>query len=163
MLAKTLQRLIDEKLTTARELGELAGVSTSTVYRWIGGQSQPDFDSVRLLVRHLREPRCQEAILQVFSAGTSWEYSHQELELDVNNDGHVDVEDALDATVDTVRASADSLQCIRTAHKGTPLNAESTLEVISLLNHIMRQCTVTQRVLVQLAEEKRKRKLKLVD
>jgi len=163
MLAKTLQRMIDQKQTTARELGDLAGVSASTVYRWLGGQSQPDFDSVRLIVRHMRDPKCQEAILQVFSAGTSWEYSHQEIELDVNNDGHVDVDDALDATVESVRASADSLQCIRRAHKGRSLDADETLEVISLLNHIVRQCTVTQRVLVHMADQKRKRKLKLVD
>jgi len=163
MLARTLQRLIDDKLTCAREIGELAGVSTSTVYRWIGGQSQPDFDSIRLLVRHLPEARAQEALLSIFSAGTSWEFSHQELELDVNQDGQVDVDDALDATVESVRGTADSLQRIRAAHKGQPVDAEQTLEIISLLNHIMRQCAITQRVLVQLAEQKRKRKLKLVD
>ena len=163
MLAGTLQRLIDEKITTARELGDLAGVSTSTVYRWISGQSRPDFDSVRLLVRHLPDKRAQEAILSVFSAGTAWEFNHQELDLDVNQDGRVDVSDALDATVETVKASADSLQQVRCAHKGVALGAEATLQVISLLNHIVRECNITQRVLVQVAEQKRRRKLKLVD
>jgi predicted transcriptional regulator len=161
MLSKMLQQIIDQKLTNAREVGELAGVSTSTVYRWISGESQPDFDSIRLLVRHLRDPRAQEAILAVFAAGTSWQFSHTELELDVNDDGQVNAEDALDASVQAVKAAADSLVRVRHARRENGLTAEQTLELIALLNNVVRQCTITERVLVHMSEEKRKRKLKL--
>jgi transcriptional regulator with XRE-family HTH domain len=161
MLSKMLQQIIDQKLTNAREVGELAGVSTSTVYRWISGESQPDFDSIRLLVRHLRDPRAQEAILAVFAAGTSWQFSHTELELDVNHDGQVNTEDALDASVQAVKAAADSLVRVRHARRENGLTAEQTLELIALLNNVVRQCTITERVLVHMSEEKRKRKLKL--
>ena len=90
MLAKTLHRIIDKKFTTAKEVSELAGVSQSTVYRWIAGQSQPDFDSVRLLVRLLPDMRAQKALLTAFTAGTDWHATHMNLELDVNHDGKVD-------------------------------------------------------------------------
>lgn len=161
MLQKTLQRLIDQKLTNAREIGELAGVSTSTVYRWIAGQSQPDFDSIRLLVRHLPEKRAQEEIIQAFTNGTEWHFSRMDLELDVNDDGQIDAEDALDATIECVKGAGESLVCIRNSSH-SPLNAEETLAVVSTLNHVMRNCAITQRVLVELAEQRRKRKLKLV-
>jgi hypothetical protein len=160
MLSQTLQRIIDQHLTNAKELGDLAGVSTSTVYRWIAGQSQPDFDSIRLLVRHLPNRTAQEAILQAFTAGTDWHCTHQEYELDVNSDGCVDENDALDASIETVKRCGDSLASIRGAYR-QPLSAEDTLEVLGLLNCVIQQATVTQRVLVEMREQRSRRKLKL--
>ncbi|MEO1236507.1 MAG: helix-turn-helix transcriptional regulator [Planctomycetota bacterium] len=160
MLGTTLQRVIDQKLTSARELGELAGVSTSTVYRWIAGQSQPDFDSIRLLVRHLPDNRAQEEILQAFTSGTDWHCTRLDLELDVNDDGKIDADDALDATIECVRGASESLAAIR-ARSHAPMTSDETLETVSLLNHVIKHCAITQRVLVDMAEQRRKRKLKL--
>jgi len=139
----------------------LAGVSSSTVYRWIARQSQPDFDSIRLLVRHLPNRRGQEAILQVFMAGTEWSANHQQVELDVNDDGRVDAEDALDASIEAVRAAGRSLAQVRATNQSQALDPEETLELIGQLNHVIRQCTITQRVLIEMSEQRRRRKLKL--
>ena len=163
MLAKTLQLLIDENLTTAKEIGELSGVSTSTVYRWISGQSQPDYDSIRLLVRHMPRKEAQEAILAGFAAGTDWQFNHMDLELDVNDDGRVDVDDALDAAINMMRGAAETLAQLRAAQNGEPMDADKTLQQVALLNQVARNCTITQRVLVDMAEQKRKRKLRLVE
>ena len=160
MLAKTLQRVLDQKLTTAKEIGELAGVSTSTVYRWLAGQSQPDFDAIRLLVRHLPDRLAQQEILQSFTRGSDWYCQHLELELDVNADGSIDADDALDATIESVQCAAESLSRIR-ANAHSPLTAEETLATLSLLCQVVKHCVVTQRVLVDLAERKQKRKLRL--
>ena len=163
MLAKTLQYLIDEKCTTAREIGELAGVPTSTVYRWINRESQPDFDSIRLLMRHLPNPDAQEALLAVFAAGSNWQFAYAEMDLDVNHDGHINGQDALDACCSAVKASADSLCEIRNGcGEGGELTADETLRVMSLLNQLASHCTLTQRVLMDMAETRRKKKLKLV-
>ena len=207
MLAKALQKLIDEQLTTAKEIGELAGVSTSTVYRWINCESQPDFDSIRLLVRHLPRAEAQEVILSVFTAGTAWHMEAVDCDMDVNGDGAIDAEDALDACIAAVKCSADALERIRqgtgfgATHKsssggsgsggiasggGAPsrsggassggggggggasggasgggeeeLTSDQTLEILALLNHIARHANITQRVLVELMEQRRKRK-----
>ncbi|MEM8737287.1 MAG: helix-turn-helix transcriptional regulator [Planctomycetota bacterium] len=160
MLGSTLQRVIDQKRTSAKELGELAGVSTSTIYRWIAGQSQPDFDSIRLLVRHLPDDHAQEEILQAFTTGTDWHCTRMDLQLDVNDDGVIDSEDALDATIECVKAAGESLSAIRSgSHQ--PMTADETLQTVSLLNHVIKHCAITQRVLVDVAEQRRKRKLKL--
>lgn len=160
MLGKTLQRIIDEKCTTARELGDLAGVSPSTVYRWIAGQSQPDFDSIRMLVRHLPDPRAQQEILQSFTVGTDWHCTRLELELDVNDDGCIDSNDALDASIKAVRGCAESLDRVRaSSHK--PMNSDETLEALALLQNVVSHCTITQRVLVDIHEQRQKRKLRL--
>lgn len=162
MLSKTLKRIIDKQFTSAKEISELTGVSQSTVYRWIAGQSQPDFDSVRLLVRLLPDTRAQKALLTAFTAGTDWHVTHMELELDVNADGKIDAEDALDASCHALKASSNTLLSIREASKGKILSGDETLELIALLNHTVRHCTITQRILVDMAEQRKKRKLKLV-
>lgn len=160
MLGKTLQRIIDQKHTTARELGDLAGVSPSTVYRWIAGQSQPDFDSIRLLVRHLPDTRAQQEILQSFTVGTDWHCTRLELDLDFNDDGCVDCDDALDASIEAVRGCADSLSRVRgSAHK--PMDADETLEVLAILQRVVSHCTITERVLVEMHEQRQKRKLRI--
>ena len=195
MLAKALQKLIDQQLTTAKEIGELAGVSTSTVYRWVNCESQPDFDSIRLLVRHLPKAEAQEIILSVFTAGTTWQMATLECDMDVNGDGQIDAEDALDACIQAVKCSADALEQIRNSTPPNPsassssgsssasstsgssdsqsaasggaarsgdgndeLTSDQTLEILALLNHIARHAHVTQRVLVELMEQRRKRK-----
>ncbi|MEM0915145.1 MAG: helix-turn-helix domain-containing protein [Planctomycetota bacterium] len=167
MLAHALQRLINDERTSAKEIAELTGVSTSTVYRWIAGQSQADFDSIRMLVRHLPNRDAQEAILGVFVQGTTWSAVCQEIELDVNRDGTVDAEDALDATIEAVKAAGQSLAAVRAAARNQRLDPDETLELIAKLNTVVNRCTVTQRVLVELAEQRRKRKinpgLKLAD
>ena len=161
MLAKTFKRIIDKQFTSAKEISELTGVSQSTVYRWIAGQSQPDFDSVRLLVRLLPDARAQKALLTAFTAGTDWHVTHMNLELDFNMDGRVDAEDALDASCNALKTSSDTLVSIREASNGKILSSDETLELISLLNHTVRHCTITQRILVDMAEQRKKRKLRL--
>jgi AcrR family transcriptional regulator len=86
MLATTLQKLVEEGKTTVPELAELAGVSPSTVYRWLGRRSQPDFDSIRLLVRHLPDPMTQQSILALLTTGTSWRLTRHDVDLDINHE-----------------------------------------------------------------------------
>lgn len=162
MLAKTLKRIIEKEFTSAKEISELTGVSQSTVYRWIAGQSQPDFDSIRLLVRLLPDSRAQKAILTAFTAGSDWHVTHMNLELDVNHDGKVDADDALDASCHALKTASETLLSIREASKGKVLNSDESLELISLLNHTVRHCTITQRILVDMSEQRKRRKLKLV-
>lgn len=165
MLSRTLQQIIDRKQSTAREMGELAGVSTSTVYRWIASQSQPDFDSIRLLVRHLPHPDAQEALLTVMIAGTDWNLDHVQLNLDLNDDGQIDATDALDGSITAVRHAAESLARVRATccEDGSPPDAEDTLALIAELGEVVKHCTITQRVLLSMAEQRRKRKLKLAN
>jgi len=160
MLATTLQTLIDQKLTTAREIGDLTGVAPSTVYRWIRGESQPDFDAIRLLVRHLPNPKAQGTILAAFTVGTNWRAYNHDLDLDVNQDGCIDATDAIDASINAVRAAGRSLSQVRDASRAGSLDKDKCVELITLLNDIIHQCTLTQQILVHLSEQREKRKIK---
>lgn len=163
MLSKTLQKIIDQKLTSAGEIGELTGKAPSTVYRWISGKSEPDFNSIRLLLRHLPNPRAQQAILSVFTAGTAWQAVRAEADLDVNADGCVDADDALDAAIKSVQSCGRSLRGIHQACKGGDLSPDATVSVVADLDEVMQCCHIARQVLVQVCEtqQKRRKRLKL--
>ena len=152
MLAATLEQLIEQKLTSVDEIGELTGVASSTVYRWIAGQSQPDFETIRLLVRHIRNSDAQRALLTAFTAGTAWQMRYLHENLDVNHDGRVDANDALDASIRLVRAAGDSLGRIRDACRDTPPTRVHAAEAVKVLEEVIHQCCITQQVLVRLSE-----------
>lgn len=158
MLAKTLSRLIDGGITSAKEIGLLTGVAPSTVYRWVRGESQPDFDSIRLLVRHLKDPRAVEALLSAFTAGTSWRYYRTEIDLDVNADGAIDTADALDASIEAVHTAGRSLAQVRQSCRDGVVQRESAIELIALLNDVIHQCSLTQQILVHMSEARQGRR-----
>jgi len=161
MLNKTLNRMIEKKQTSAREIAELAGVSPSTVYRWIAGQSQPDFDSIRLLLRHLPNREAQQSLLNAFTMGTNWQFACPDMELDVNADGKIDAADALDASIDAVHTSARNLKQLRAAFRDGKADADEVLELVHLLQQTASHCLVTQQVLVHIMEKQKRRKLKI--
>ncbi len=156
MLAKTLKRIIDDKLTSAREIGELTGVAPSTVYRWIRGDSEPDFNAVRLMVRHLPDTEAAGSILSSFVAGTAWHFYNVDAELDVNKDGTIDANDALDAAINAVRTASRSLVKVREACNDGAINKDECLELIALLNDVIRHCSITQQVMVHMSDKKKK-------
>ncbi|MHC4994992.1 MAG: hypothetical protein ACYTGQ_08065 [Planctomycetota bacterium] len=160
MLSETLQWIIDEEITSARELGEITGVATSTVYRWIRNENQPDFDSVRLMVSHLKDKRATQAIVAAFVAGTNWHVLDTEVDLDLNEDGRVDVEDAIEAAIGAIRTAARSLDQIHTSAREGKITTEQSVELISELNGAIRHCTISQRVLMHMAEARKKRKIR---
>lgn len=156
MISETLQRLIDQDITTAKEISELTGVASSTVYRWISGKSQPDFNAIRMLVRHLPHIRGQEAILTAFTAGTPWKCFHIDTHLDVNLDGIIDRKDAMQASIESVRTASESLSQLRGALDQLPTEPNDSQEVIHLLDDVIRHCSIVQRILVRLADHTRK-------
>lgn len=161
MLRQTLESMIKQDLTSAREMAELAGVSTSTIYRWIGGQSQPDFDSIRMLFRHLPSKEAQQALGVAFAAGTGWAMSavDPDPELDINHDGRIDPFDALSASIDAVRTAAESLDHVRNACRDGAIRKDEAIHLIQLFSQTIRQCTLTQQILLRVSERRNKLKM----
>ena len=160
MIGKILQKLVDDKLTSVKEMGELTGAAPSTVYRWIREESEPSFDSMRLLIRHVPNPQAQAQLLAAVAYATTWHFYNIEAELDVNHDGVVDYKDALDATIEAVRSASEALSEVRQASRGGAIGESDAEELAMLMTTVIRHCSITQRVLARLAEQRRKRKLK---
>lgn len=158
MLAGTLQQLIDEEQTSVTEIAELAGVSNSTVYRWIARRSQPDFDAVRRIIRGLPSKQAQQALLTVITSGTHWRLRDGEPSLDVNRDGKVDTEDALDAAIRVVRSAGQSLAHVRSSCSAGTVKKQDLVDLVSELNQVIEHSTVVQEVLIRLVDLREQRK-----
>ena len=157
LIAPTLQKLIDDHTTTAKDLGEMAGVSSSTIYRWINGESEPDFDSIRLILHHLTDSNAQLAILTAFMAGTPWTVTNAAGNLDINHDGRIGPEDALDSAILCVSVASDSLQQIRTACRDGKVTQDDAQRVSQLLADVINQCSITQQVVMTIVEPQRRK------
>ncbi len=159
MIAEALRQMIERKLTTASEISELTGVATSTVYRWIHGSSEPDFGAMRLLLRHLPSIEAQQAILNVFTAGTPWQFFRTDAEMDLNRDGRVDHEDAMTASIESVRAASESLSRLRGSCERVPgLGKPEVTELVEIVGEVIRQCTLVQRIITDMVERRKQAK-----
>ena len=157
MLSKTLQQLIENETTTAKEIGELTGVATSTVYRWVSGESEPDFNSIRILLRHLKSQEAQRAILTVFTANTGFHFSQIEVELDLNNDGVVDHRDAMTAAIEAVHGAGVSVSRLRAILVDRKITQEESVEMHEHVNRVEHYCVNLRHILTHLSEDKRHR------
>jgi len=68
MFGTIIRELIDRKLTTLKELEEVTGRGTSTIYRWINDESEPHFTDVRLLVRQLEKPEAKRTLVGLLTS-----------------------------------------------------------------------------------------------
>ncbi len=158
MLARTLQRLVREGLTNAREIGELAGVSTSTAYRWIAGDSEPDFNSIRLLIRHLKNADATEALLAIVTTGTSYRFRRCELDADVNQDGKINADDALDAAINTVHAAGETLTNVRESLADNDIDHDEAVKLMAILNDVVLQSALVEEVLMHMLDNHKPRR-----
>src|SRR5690606_18289147 len=143
---------------SVREVSELTGVASSTVYRWLSNESVPDFETVRLLVRLLPDRTGQEALIRTFVAGTPYRVFHSESELDVNQDGIIDINDALDASIQSVKSASDSLTSIRMHSGDDNAMRHGAAEAVASLDKAIRECTTAQQVLIHVADSSKRRK-----
>jgi hypothetical protein len=161
MLSQTLQAMIDQKWTNAREIGELTGVAPSTVYRWISGESEPDFQSIRLLMRHLKDDRAQRSLVTAFLAGTNWHANGANGaggNLDFNRDGKVTGADALQAAIQVVRGAGDALDEVHEAVQDGRITEQEAVGTVSKLDQVVRDCNLVRAILVTLVEHRKQAK-----
>lgn len=158
MLAQTLQAMIDQKWTNAREIGELTGVAPSTVYRWISGESEPDFQAIRLLMRHLKDDRAQQSLVSAFLAGTNWQATGSGSNLDVNRDGKVTGADALEAAIQVVRGAGVALDEVHDAVQDGTITEEEAVATVAKLDQVVRDCNIVRAILAKLTEHRKQAK-----
>lgn len=167
MLRAILKALVDRRLTTVRELSAVVNVAPSTVYRWLNGQSEPPFSAVHRLARDLPHPDARAMLLNLLAAGAPSSHGLEPLDpsadpnVDPNADQgrRVDVDDALDAAIKSVRAAGESLLVVREACKDGRITHDEAAHVLLSLERLRRQCQIASEVVTQLAEPARRQAL----
>lgn len=138
MLANLLKQLIDERLTSVREVESITGRTASTVYRWLAGQTRPDFEDVRLLIGGMRRPEARRRMLGLVTAELpvvmQWiPRPAVERSGEPRSDQQIG-EAVMDATVEAIRSVNQTLEDVRTIARGQRLNPARLFELVDQLD-----------------------------
>jgi len=67
MIADVLRKITYGGMTNVHEIARLTGRGESTIYRWINGDSQPDFSSIQKLASDLSNLSARQRLLDLFT------------------------------------------------------------------------------------------------
>ena len=68
MFGDIIRNLLDQKLTTIKEMEEVTGRASSTIYRWMNGESEPHHTDMRLLVRHMSHSDARRKLVSMLTS-----------------------------------------------------------------------------------------------
>lgn len=128
MISRTLQTLHTEGKLTVRQFEDATGLSDSTFYRWLAGESEPTFIAVQQLIAHHPDGLVQAALIGAALRGSGFVAAQMSEDLDINGDGQVDMIDALAASNASIKVLAQM--------------AEGLLEALSKENHKVQEMEV---------------------
>ncbi len=157
MIGMVIRRLLDQKLTTIKELEEVTGRGTSTIYRWINGDSEPQFTDgepqftdVRLIVRHMRNPEARRTMISLLTSDlpivVNWttddEFTVQD-ERGRKHDGH----EILDRTLLALNCLTDVLSEQNEAIHRQRLTEDTFASLITMMDQTIHHLTASKNML----------------
>jgi transcriptional regulator with XRE-family HTH domain len=151
MFGTIIRQLLDDKLTSLRELEEVTGRGTSTIYRWINDETEPHFTDVRLLVRHLERSEARHTLVGLLTADlpivVDWlaEESRKDWgeETDAQRAGH----EVLERSLFALDCLSDALSEGNEAIRKQDLSKASYVKIITLIDATIRHLTTAKNML----------------
>ncbi|MHC4217584.1 MAG: helix-turn-helix domain-containing protein [Planctomycetota bacterium] len=151
MFGTIVRELLDQKLTSLKELEEVTGRGTSTIYRWINDETEPHFTDVRLLVRHLDKPEARHTLVGLLTADLpvviDWltEESRKDWgeESDVQRAGH----EVLERSLFALDCLSDALSEGNEAIRKQELTKDAYVKIIALMDETIRHLTAGKNML----------------
>ena len=149
MFGHIIRHLLDNKQTTIREIEEVTGRGSSTIYRWINDESDPHHNDMRLLIRHMKNPDARRNILDLLTSDLpvviNWIADESMTDVDTGDDrgGHEVIERsliALDCLTHALSAGNDAL-------RRKELTKDSYVKLLSLMNETIHHLTASKNML----------------
>ena len=149
MFGHIIRHLLDTKQTTIKEIEEVTGRGSSTIYRWINDESDPHHNDMRLLIRHMKNPDARRNILDLLTSDLpvviNWIADDSMTDVDTGDDrgGHEVIERsliALDCLTHALSAGNDAL-------RRKELTKDSYVKLLSLVNETIHHLTVSKNML----------------
>ncbi len=145
-----IRHLLDTKLTTLKEIEEVTGRGTSTIYRWMNAESEPHYTDMRLLVRHLPNPQARRTMVAMMTSDlpivVNWVAEDDFAVRDdagARHDGH----DVLDRTIVALecltQVIAEEHEAVRTGE----VSAASFANLVTMMDDTVRHITVSKSLL----------------
>ena len=149
MFSHIIRHLLDNKKTTIKEIEEVTGRGSSTIYRWINDESDPHHNDMRLLIRHMRNPDARRNILDMLTSDLpvviNWIADDAMMDGDIGAErgGHEVIERsliALDCLTHALSAGNDAL-------RRKELTKDSYVKLLSLVNETIHHLTASKNML----------------
>ena len=154
MFGTIIRHLLDNKLTTMKEMEEITGRGSSTIYRWMNGESEPHHTDMRLLIRHIGSDEARRIIVSMLTSDlpiiVKWVEPEASDEAGDESDtlgGHEVLERsllALDCLTHALSAGNDAL-------RRKELTKESYIKLITLVDDTIRHLTASKNLLKKYA------------
>ena len=153
MFGHIIRHLLDTKQTTIKEIEEVTGRGSSTIYRWINDESDPHHNDMRLLIRHMKNPDARRNILDLLTSDLpvviNWIADDSMTDVDTGDDrgGHEVIERsliALDCLTHALSAGNDAL-------RRKELTKDSYVKLLSLMNETIHHLTASKNMLKKYA------------
>lgn len=161
MYGQIIRRLLDEKLTTLKELEQVTGRGTSTIYRWMRGESEPHAGDLRQLVREVRDPRAKRLIVSMLIADlplvVHWIDQDQSLREQFESRQSPDGHDVVDMSLMALAAVTELLVAERESIRTEPeLTEETYTRLVRLTDDAVRYLTTSRLMLDKYLRKRRK-------
>ena len=151
-----IRHLLDEKFTSLKELEEITGRGTSTIYRWMNGETEPHFTDMRLLVRRLPNPKARHTLVAMLTSDlpivVSWVGEDDFVVKDskgARHDGH----DLLDRTIVALDCLTHIIAEEHDAVRDGNLSAESFAHLVTMMDDAVRHITSSKNLLQQYSSQ----------
>ena len=121
MLSEVLQHLIENDKTTAKQLAFVADVVPQTVYNWLAGKGAPTEVAIRRwITSHPSEAVRTATLREMTNNQASFAQPTSDPHLDINNDGTIDLADALASQIRVCKSSQDTLSIVHQSYVNDP-------------------------------------------
>ena len=136
-------------MTTIKELEEVTGRGSSTIYRWINDESDPHHTDMRLMIRHMRNPDARRTTLSLLTSDLpvviNWIAEDTEPEGDTgeNRGGH----EVLDRSLIALDCLTHALSEGNDALRRKELTQESYIKLVSMVDETIHHLTASKNML----------------
>ena len=154
MFETFIRKLLDDKLTTIKEIEEVTGRGTSTIYRWMNGESEPHFMDMRLLVRQLSKPEARHSLVGMLTSDLpviiNWVEDEEPKEPEspeANDEWRVQGHEVLDRSLLALDCLTHALSEGNEAIRKQKLTKESYVNLVTQVDRTIRHLTASKNML----------------
>ena len=134
LISQVLSQLVAQKVTSVREIADVTQRGESTVYRWLSGQSEPEFSEMVTLMRSVSSSKVRKRLVDTFTkelpVRVHWLNDDATLSHSAKDQDH---HDAVDLAVLAMASLVRVLVTQRPALRGKELDEQAKAETIELI------------------------------
>lgn len=155
MLGTIIRYLLDHKLTSIKEIEKVTGRGSSTIYRWMNGESQPQLMDMRLLIRNLANVEARRTILDLLTSDLpiviNWISNGQDMTVEDDQGRKHDGHEVLDNSLLAMEILSKGLHEGHDAIRRQELPPEKYAQLVKMLDDTIRHLATSRTMLKKYA------------